>query len=141
MTGNDTITITKVKSSKSEWIEYNHWTKTDRNKSNTTIPANQCIILKIDGFQNKLAVKKWQNSVHMTPYVKKHFFSFNLQAWNYVSVYGLLDGLPHYRYVLPLSCTYMQKVQGLFHKGQADYLVGLLPPLIYVEQVKQHSVI
>ena len=37
--------------------------------------------------------------------------------------------------------TYMQKVQGLFHKGQADYLVGLLPPLIYVEQVKQHSVI
>ena len=40
----------------------------------------------------------------------------------------------------PVS-TYMQKVQGLFHKGQADYLVGLLPPLIYVEQVKQHSVI
>ena len=105
---------------------------------------NQCIILKIDGFQNKLAVKKWQNSVHVVVewlHMSKSIFSFNLQAWNYVSVYGLLDGLPHYRYVLPLSCTYMQKVQGLFHKGQADYLVGLLPPLIYVEQVKQHSVI
>ena len=28
--------ITKVRASQSEWIEYNHWTKTDRNKSNTT---------------------------------------------------------------------------------------------------------
>ena len=71
----------------------------------------------------------------------KSIVSVKLQACNSMSVDGLLEGLPHYRYVLPLSCTYMQKVQGLFHKGQADYLVGLLPPLIYVEQVKQHSVI
>ena len=32
--------ITKVRASKSEWIEYNHWTKTDRNKSNTTSGGN-----------------------------------------------------------------------------------------------------
>ena len=83
----------------------------------------------------------WPSSAQQKKTQTKSIFSVELQVCNSISVYGLLDGLPHYRYILLLSCTYMQKVQGLFHKGQADYLVGLLPPLIYVEQVKQHSVI